>query len=220
MKEPTESTIDILRKKWTALLIKYTQDTNYIETACDKILSHYTSHARHYHNEFHILKMLNSAEYFRDFGVNFDQILFAVWFHDVIYNPLKTNNEEKSAKFASQILKKIEYADAAMVSDMILRTKNHFYRAPNESPELKVLLDLDLETMGSKPETYLINTSNIRKEYHIYPDSIFKKGRTHVLKQFLDSDSIYRTEIFKEKYENQAFINISEELKHLVISTK
>jgi predicted metal-dependent HD superfamily phosphohydrolase len=162
--------------------------------------------------------MLHSAEKFRTSTKQFDLLLFAVWYHDIVYNPLKNNNEEKSASFAVSELQKINFPYNKSVSEMILRTKNHFFHTENESPELELLLDLDLEMLGSEPEIYLINTLNIRKEYSIYPDSVFNKGRTKVLEQFLNSESIYRTKFFKDNYEKQARINISEELKSMATS--
>ena len=214
MKENTENyNIEEISKKWMEFTNKYCNKSIIINDILRNILSRYNSSKRHYHNLNHIDKMQGSAEKLKNSVTNFDRVFFAIWFHDIVYNPLKNNNEEESAKFAKSQLKKINYPDFEIVAEMIVRTKNHFFHAENESPELQLLLDCDLETMGSKPEIYLINTLNIRKEYNFYPDIIFNKGRTAVLKKFLECDSIYRTEYFKEKYENQARINIADELK-------
>jgi predicted metal-dependent HD superfamily phosphohydrolase len=200
---------------WFELIKKYNKNAVISRNLFQNILTHYNSQIRHYHNIMHICKMLKSAEKFRKTANYSDRLIFAIFYHDIIYNPLKSDNEEKSATLAEKELQKINFSDSKIVSEMIIRTKNHFSRAENESPELQLLLDLDLETLGSESEIYFINTQNIRKEYHIYPDLIFNKGRTTVLKKFLESESIYRTPFFKENYENQARINITEELKRL-----
>jgi predicted metal-dependent HD superfamily phosphohydrolase len=44
---------------------------------------------------------------------------------------------------------------------------------------------------------------------------MYNKGRKQVLKHFLDRDSLYFTEYFKEKFETQARKNIKRELELL-----
>ena len=64
------------------------------------------------------------------------------------------------------------------------------------------LLDLDLSILGKNPEEYRRYCDNIRKEYSIYPDFIYRKGRRKVLQNILELDSIYKTDFFKQAYEN------------------
>ena len=51
--------------------------------------------------------MLLQAKENREQIIDFDALLFAIWFHDIIYKTSKKNNEEKSAEFASSVLKNL-----------------------------------------------------------------------------------------------------------------
>ena len=77
------------------------------------------------------------------------------------------------------------------------------------------LLDLDLSILGTDWEIYNKYTQNIRKEYKIYPDILYKPGRKKVLKHFLERDSLYFTERFKTKFEKQARNNLIQEIDML-----
>ena len=77
------------------------------------------------------------------------------------------------------------------------------------------LLDIDLSVLGKNPEEYKQYSDNIRKEYRIYPDFMYRKGRLKVLKNMLALDAIYKTEFFKQAYENQARENLKLEISKL-----
>ena len=52
----------------------------------------------------------------------------------------------------------------------------------------------------------------MRKEYSVYPDFMYKKGRTEVLQQFLSMQSIFKTDHFYHLREEKAKENIHQEL--------
>ncbi|MGE4514074.1 MAG: hypothetical protein AB7E26_09720, partial [Chryseobacterium sp.] len=72
-----------------------------------------------------------------------------------------------------------------------------------------------LSILGSESEIYVSYTQKIRKEYSIYPDLLYRPGRKKVLEHFLKSESIFKTEYFKEKYELRARENILSEIESL-----
>ena len=114
-----------------------------------------------------------------------------------------------------KFLKKIEFweDEIAEVERLILATKSHPLQ--NNTPDTDLLLDLDLEVLGAAPEVYQEYSSNIRKEYAIYPDLLYKPGRKKVLLHFLDMPFIYRTELFRDKLEAAARENLNNELATL-----
>lgn len=63
---------------------------------------------------------------------------------------------------------------------------------------------------------YLQYAENIRKEYSIYPDALYQPGRRQVLQHFLAQEHIFKTPVFRERYEKQARENISKELAMLM----
>jgi len=204
-------------EKWIQLVLRYSENSGIIRNSYEEIEKHYNVSKRFYHNLFHIQNLLENFDKIHEKPKNADTLLFSIWYHDIIYNPLRKDNEEKSAILAGKELKKINYdfVEIQQVKYYINRTKNHIEIEKDEDYGLKCFLDLDLLTMGSHPEVYDRNTKNIRKEYKAVPDLFFNPGRAKILEKFLESEFIYRTDYFREKYEKQARENIANELLQL-----
>ena len=205
--------IDWLSNQWFDLSSKYTNDDALISTLWVEIHDHYTSKKRFYHTLSHIHSMLINLHEIKDSIVNFDSVTYAIWYHDIIYNVTKNNNEEQSAKFAKKRLKLFLFdpKQVKKIEKLIISTKIHQI-INSENSDNASLLDLDLLILGSGWETYLNYSKNIRKEYAIYPDFIYKKGRKKVLKSFLDREYLYFTNHFRNTHEEQARLNLKREL--------
>ncbi|CEF70759.1 Hypothetical protein SRAE_X000009000 [Strongyloides ratti] len=65
------------------------------------------------------------------------------------------------------------------------------------------------------PEKYDIYKSQLRQEYSYLSDDQYKKERLKVLKLFLQIPNIFATKEFRDKYEEKARKNISEEIKSI-----
>lgn len=59
------------------------------------------------------------------------------------------------------------------------------------------------------------NGTQVRKEYSIYPDLLYKPGRKKVLQHFLQMERIFKTQVFYDKYETQSRRNLEKELNQL-----
>ena len=142
---------------------------------------------------------------------NWDTLLFSLFYHDIIYNPLRQDNEEKSAALAVQRLNALSYAahKTAHCHAQILATKGH---QVSQDADTNFFTDADLSILGADWSTYTAYYKNVRKEYAIYPDFLYSKGRAKVLQQFLQMECIYKTAYFYERFEEQARSNIQKEL--------
>jgi predicted metal-dependent HD superfamily phosphohydrolase len=148
---------------------------------------------------------------------NKEAFQFTVWYHDIIYKASRNNNEEQSALLAIDRLKKLnlEKSQIELIKPLILSTKKHSVLSNENASDNSYLLDIDLSILGANWSVYQSYCSNIRKEYKIYPTFMYNKGRKQLLKRFLDRDTLYFTEYFKEKFEIQARKNIKKELELL-----
>lgn len=202
--------------KWTELSRKHTNDIDYIESIWGEIRKEYSGNERYYHNLNHINSMLKAAEDSHLELHDGDAVLFAIWFHDIIYKSTRKDNEEKSAKRASDILQRLELEHSAVekVNTFILSTKKHQVLL-EENEDNAYLLDFDLGVLGQPWETYSAYVTSIRKEYRLYPDLLYKPGRKKVLENFLHRDVIYFTDKYRVLYEKQARKNIEKEIKLL-----
>jgi predicted metal-dependent HD superfamily phosphohydrolase len=206
---------DFIHAQWIDLASRHTSDQSVIESLFNSIAEHYSEDARAYHDLSHIQSLLALSESLLDKIQNRDAHYFAVWFHDVIYDTQRPDNEEKSAEFAGEALARLGVPEQTItvVREMILATKHH--RAAGLSWDMKAFLDLDTSILGAPEEVYQEYSRAIRKEYSWVPDVMYREGRTKVLNDFLGRDRIYQTEEIGAKYEAQARRNIAEEIKSL-----
>lgn len=141
---------------------------------------------------------------------------FAIWYHDVIYKSTKKDNEEKSADFAKNRIKSfnLDERKIKIIENLIISTKKHELIL-HDNTDNALLLDLDLSILGTDWGTYKEYIQNIRKEYAIYPNFIYKKGRKKVLQHFLERETLFFTEKYKAHFEQQAKENLKKEIELL-----
>lgn len=207
----------MIKQDFLESLRKYTTDSSQQRTMWAEIEKNYSKSDRHYHNLVHLNSMLAELRMHRDKFDNWDTIIFAITYHDLVYSSLKNNNEERSAEIASKRLCNISYPEKliAFCRQLILATKKH---EPSDA-ETNLFTDADLAILGSDPETYREYSKQIRLEYSIYPDIVYNPGRKKVLIHFLKMDSIYKTKVFSDKYELAAKNNLQTELAKLTNGT-
>lgn len=203
-----------LKSQFEQLCSPFTEDQQFISDLWREIETRYSEKGRHYHNLLHLENMFSELEAVESDISDFTAISFSVFYHDIIYDAASKSNEEKSAVKAEKRLTDLQFSKdkISRISQQILATKSH-QRCDDE--DTNYLLDADLSVLGKDLKTYLQYTQNIRKEYSIYPDFLYKPGRKKVLKHFLELESIFKTEYFKEKYEIRAKENIAAELQLL-----
>lgn len=196
------------------LLLPYRQNPPRTQHLWASLLKAYTHKNRHYHNLQHLQQMLQQLGQVQALIQNWDAILFALFYHDVVYNPLQKNNEHKSAQIASQCLKPLGVPPHTLqlCEQHILATATHLQQA---TPDTNYFTDADLSILGQNPYQYQQYCLQIRKEYHVFPDLLYNPGRIKVLQHFLAMPTIFKTQPFITLYEHAARRNIEQELLQL-----
>ena len=207
-----DAKMEDLRKIWNELTSRYTHNTELVNDLWTEIEREYSTKKRHYHNLSHIKYMIDRAMQFKEKLIDFDTVLFSIFYHDIVYNIMRKDNEQKSADIAHDRLTKLAVPPdkLAACQNQIIATKDH---KDNENNDINYLLDFDLAILGDTAENYEIYRKNIRKEYSIYPDFLYKKGRKKVLQHFLEMDRIFKTNEFYESFESLARKNLKIELQ-------
>jgi predicted metal-dependent HD superfamily phosphohydrolase len=149
---------------------------------------------REYHNLNHIKSMLDYFDTVRHTAEAPDALEWAIWFHDVIYDPQLKDNEKLSSVESNRMARAAnlpkDFADLA--ASLIMATAAHEPNSPDES----LIVDLDLAILGAPETQFDAYEHQIRKEYIHVPDEAFRVGRSKVLHSFLDRDRIYTTDAF------------------------
>jgi predicted metal-dependent HD superfamily phosphohydrolase len=135
----------------------------------------------------------------------------ALLFHDLIYDTTRSDNEERSADEAVQLLEAvggIAPEVCARIAALIRSTKSHVA----SSPDGAVLLDLDLAILGASPARFAAYEAQIRQEYVWVPDDAYAAGRGRVLAGFAARPRLYTTPLLHDRLERQARANLSRAL--------
>ncbi len=180
----------------------------------DDLIVRYREAHRHYHTLQHLDECLDKFSELKSFAKHPAAIELALWFHDVIYDPTRSDNERLSAAWAQASVLHVGLNEtlAECVYDMVMATKHHVL--PKNSDE-EILIDCDLAILGAPPERFKEYDRQIRAEYAFVPDAEYKAKRREVLARFLARATLFNTNLFIARYEAQARANLTEALSLL-----
>ncbi len=205
--------MQIITSIWQEISEKYNIFQNINTEILKEMTIAYSGKKRYYHNITHIEDLLLQTQTFEKQLINSDIVYFAVLFHDIVYDVAKSNNEELSAVFAQKAMRKMKI-DTGIIQktyDYILATKKH--QPFPQDADLQFLLDIDLSILASEPARYQEYTQQIRKEYSIYPDFLYKNGRKKAMLSFLEREQIFY--FYDQHFEQRARANIENEIRVL-----
>lgn len=204
----------MLKELFLSITHQYSNDTELQQKMWLEIETNYSGKKRYYHNLSHVENLLVELSDVKALIQNWNAVVLAVFYHDVVYKAHRTDNEEQSAMLADNHLQLLN-CDSSLtdqVKKLILATKSHQLSGDND---VNLFIDADLSILGKDWETYNTYCSNVRKEYAVYPDLLYKPGRKKALQHFLLMDRIFKTEHFYRKYEAAAKENIEHEISIL-----
>ena len=195
-------------------LLNFTTNDSLINKLWSEIVFNYNDSRRYYHNLAHLDNLNEQLLPVRQQIEDWQTVVLSVAYHDIIYNTLKHDNEEKSAAFAADRLTQLALPSTQIEKcrQQILSTKEH---QVSDDTDTNYFTDADLSILGFDNNSYLKYAEQIRKEYQYYPDFLYQPGRRKVLIHFLKMEAIFKTKYFHDKYEEQARVNILNELRTL-----
>ena len=169
-----------------------------------------------YHNMNHIMDCIYNFNNFLYINLNdkskIYNFLLAILYHDIVYRPGESDNEELSCQFFEKNNKDLDKQDIEYVKKIIMSTKIPKSYNPNLSVEEKIMHDVDYSGFGLEYTKYLENSVKILSEYaHIAPLDVLRKQRY----EFLNHTNNQRIFYFKFGLENIAHENISKEMELL-----
>jgi predicted metal-dependent HD superfamily phosphohydrolase len=177
-----------------------------------EIVLRYGENGRFYHTLSHIQHVMGVAEQLQDAAQEWTAVQAAIWFHDIIYDPKRIDNETQSANYAAQQLGECKAINLDKVQRLILATKSHL--APQDV-DYYILLDADLAILAADSQQYAKYAQAIRQEFAFVPEDAYVNGRLHILKQFLNRSQIYYTPQLHNSFDAAARQNIQVEINHL-----
>jgi predicted metal-dependent HD superfamily phosphohydrolase len=145
-------------------------------------------------------------------------VVAAAFFHDIVYDPTRTDNETVSAQLAERALEELGWPPdrATSVAGLIDATASHAATAPADGGlDTAVLLAADLAVLASDPASYAEYVVGVRAEYAHVSDAAWRKGRALVLRAFTERPAIFDPELRLHAWERRARANLAAELASL-----
>ena len=210
----SDESVNFCATRWHTLASGYTSENELIDTLWKELEKAYCSSGRYYHTLRHIRYMLEKLEEYRADVTDAATLQFSIFYHDIVYSPSRRDNEERSAGKAAERLLTLGVPASTIEKciSQIIATKAH---TASPDADTNLLTDIDLAILGEPWPLYQAYTQQVRKEYAVYPDFMYKRGRRKVLEHFLQMKRIYKTEMIYDKYEEQARANLKQELLQL-----
>lgn len=147
------------------------------------LLSMWNEDQRSYHTQSHLLELIEQINEVKSkISKNqYEKLMLCALFHDIVYDPMKQDNEEKSAEFFLNCCTEKDNTDILDIKQMILDTKTH-----DSKSELSELFNhFDMKVVESDYEKLLEWERGIHSEFQAYGD-LYKQGRLHFLESLLD----------------------------------
>jgi predicted metal-dependent HD superfamily phosphohydrolase len=176
------------------------------------LLTRWAEPQRRYHTTDHLAAVLHRIDDLAGHAADPDAVRLAAWFHDAVYRPEQSGNEERSARLAEFALPEAGVPDAvtAEVARLVRLTLTHD-PAPGDTNG-EVLCDADLAVLAGSPEEYAAYAAAVREEYAFVPDPVFQAARSAVLMDLRDLPALFRTPLGRERWEADARRNLATEL--------
>jgi predicted metal-dependent HD superfamily phosphohydrolase len=204
-----------LPTRWSEVLRRVrTEDVDPTPYATD-LLARWAEPQRRYHTTDHLIAVLDRIDELADHAADPDAVRLAAWFHDAVYRPDRSENEERSAALAERALPEagVPAPVTAEVARLVRLTVTHDPAQGDRNGE--VLCDADLAVLAGSPAAYADYASAVREEYGFVPDEAFRTGRADVLRQLLALPRLFRTPAGHDRWERAARHNLGTELELL-----
>jgi predicted metal-dependent HD superfamily phosphohydrolase len=174
------------------------------------LLGRWSEPHRRYHDIEHLADVLSIVD---EYGAA-PEVRLAAWYHDAVYDPRASDNEERSADLAVDALNALGAGgQAGEVARLVRLTASH---DPDPGDVNGILLcDADLAVLARPADRYDRYAAAIRDEYRHVPDDDFRAGRAAVLRHLLDLPALYRTPELRDRWEAAARANLHRELDAL-----
>lgn len=180
------------------------------------VAARYNDTQRAYHSLAHIQQLFAQFNQTMTYLHEPHLIALALYYHDVIYDPMRSDNELKSAEYMVDKLKHYLSDDQRRtIYALIIMTATHQLDGLTDSDKCSdaaYLLDMDLSILGTPWPQYERYAQAVRQEYGHVSEIDYRVGRIAVLKKLLTHPKIYLTQYYYKRLERQARENMAREI--------
>ena len=208
--------------EWHLFAINNAIEPVILKALWQDIAVRYNESQRVYHSLQHIQQLFGQFEQIKQHLNEPHIIALALFYHDVIYEPTCVDNELKSAEYAVEALSSYLTAEQCQyIYALIMMTASHQIDDIDKNldkakeSDAAYLLDMDLSILGASWPEYEQYAQAVRQEYAHISNVNYHVGRISVLKGLLAHQTLYLTDYYHSRLEEQARENIKREIKIL-----
>lgn len=205
---------DDLGRRWQSLTHRLGAEADASRQIGDRLVDAYSAPDRQYHGLKHLDFLFGEIERLANRIRDPDRLELAAWFHDWIYDTQRSDNEERSADTAIEMLTEMGVSPgfAGRVAALIRMTKAHISEGDSDDD---LFLDMDFAILGAPADDYDRYAQQVRAEYGWVPDEFFDAGRAEFLRSVLARRRIFLTDVYEDEFGAQARNNVTREIARL-----
>ncbi|MFD1950438.1 hypothetical protein ACFSGX_06620 [Sphingomonas arantia] len=173
---------------------------------------------RAYHDWAHIQTLLTLLIEVRPLLHDEDAVLWAILYHDAIYDPRAPDNEERSAQLLeTELSGRLDPATLARAAMLTRATARHLLPDADASirSDAALFLDMDLSILAAPQDRFDGYETDIRHEYAHVPDDLFRAARARILTTFLERPRLFLSDWGHARFEAAARDNLRATLRRL-----
>jgi predicted metal-dependent HD superfamily phosphohydrolase len=204
-----------LSTRWQALASQLGLSAEASSRAVHTLFEAYQSSGRHYHTLDHLADLYGWHDRYQAQLQDSVGVQLAIWYHDVVYQPFRQDNEAQSAELALAEMRAWGLSEARVeaVYHLIMATAGH--QSQGLHPDEGWFLDFDLSILGSDAARYDQYARDIRQEYRLVPGPVYRRGRKRLLQGLLDRAELYVQADMRTQLSAPARSNLRRELEEM-----
>lgn len=203
---------DRFRALWQRCLIDGAADDS--SEIHQRLLAGYREPQRHYHTLAHIEQCLGMFDQCKSLASNPDALELAVWFHDVIFEPGKSDNEKRSAQLYLQFANGVHDEPTRGLVDRLIMATLHDGSSLTDSDAM-YMVDIDLSSFGLSWDEFLQDSQNLRLEGAELSDAEYYRRKTNFQNCLLAKERFYLSDYFAERLETRARENLARYFEYI-----
>ena len=199
----TQTLDEIWQQVWQTLT------PNQVMPDLQAVLNAYAEPQRHYHTVQHLQECLQWWQRCQAQMQTPAEVALALFYHDIVYNPKRSDNELQSANtMLAQLQPHLPADSTERIYRWILATAHHSSPVTPANDDVKWVLDIDLGILSADAERFQEYERQIRMEYRHVPLLIYRCKRRQVLRDFAQAEYLYQTDYFRKQLERSAKANL------------
>ncbi|GMR35234.1 hypothetical protein PMAYCL1PPCAC_05429, partial [Pristionchus mayeri] len=205
-----------LAQRWNDLTTFVTEEVR--QKWWNKILDAHKN--RRFSGVKHLERMFAEFDKHKDCLKDRYAFAFAIFFKNIVYNTMKSNNPEMSAALLRQFSQETTFDQENRVAELIIESGKgssdvNLQEGAYGEDDLHYLIDFDLAFLGDTPENFVEHEMAMRSEFYHLSDVEYAMQRLKTFRFFVQIPNIYATKALRDQYEAKARANIATEIEVL-----